>query len=106
MPFTAQDPRPEAQKFVQAFAAKFHMRPDNNAALAYDATKLLYQASQSVGTDRREDPRLPGAARVHRPPFHGVTGAISFLPTGDPVGKSVVMTRIDHGKLRVAGVSE
>jgi ABC-type branched-subunit amino acid transport system substrate-binding protein len=38
--------------------------------------------------------------------YHGVTGAISFLPTGDPVGKSMVMTRIDHGTLRVAGVSE
>ena len=105
VPFTAQDPRPEAQKFVQAFAAKFHMSPDNNAALAYDATQLLYQASQSVGTDRRKI-RDYLAGLTPETAFHGVTGAISFLPTGDPVGKSVVMTRIDHGKLLVAGVSE
>lgn len=105
VPFTAQDPRPEAQKFVQAFEAKFHMSPDNNAALAYDATQLLYQASQSVGTDRgRIRDYLAGL--TPETAFHGVTGAISFLPSGDPVGKSVVMTRIDHGKLRVAGVSE
>ncbi len=105
VPFTAQDPRPEAQRFVQAFEAMFHMSPDNNAALAYDATQLLYQASQSVGTDRRKI-RDYLAGLTPETAFHGVTGAISFLPTGDPVGKSVVMTRIDHGKLRVAGVSE
>lgn len=105
VPFTAQDPRPEAQKFVQAFEARFNMSPDNNAALAYDATQLLYQASQSVGTDRGKI-RDYLAGLTPETAYHGVTGAISFLPTGDPVGKSVVMTRIDHGKLRVAGASE
>ena len=105
VPFTAQDPRPEAQKFVQAFETKYHMSPDNNAALAYDATQLLYQASQSVGTDRQKI-RDYLADLTPETAFHGVTGSISFLPSGDPVGKSVVMTRIDHGKLRVAGVSE
>src|SRR5215207_2977865 len=35
VPFTAEDPRPEAQRFVARFAARFHMPPDNNAALAY-----------------------------------------------------------------------
>ena len=105
VPFTAQDPRPEAQKFVQAFEARYHLSPDNNAALAYDATQLLYQASQAVGPDR-EKIRDWLAGLTPETAYHGVTGAISFLPTGDPVGKSVVMTRIDHGRLRVAGVSE
>ena len=66
---------------------------------------MLYQASQSVGTDRKAI-RDYLASLTPESAFHGVTGAISFLPTGDPVGKSVVMTRIDHGVLRVAGVSE
>jgi branched-chain amino acid transport system substrate-binding protein len=105
VPFTAQDPRPEAQKFVQAFEAKYHLSPDNNAALAYDATQLLYQASQAVGPDRAKI-RDWLAGLTPETAYHGVTGAISFLPTGDPVGKSMVMTRIDHGTLRVAGVSE
>lgn len=105
VPFTAEDPRPEAQKFVRAFTERYHMSPDNNAALAYDATQLLYQASQAVGTDRSKI-RDYLAGLTAESAFHGVTGAISFLPTGDPVGKSVVMTRIDHGVLRVAGTSE
>ncbi|MFI5256199.1 MAG: ABC transporter substrate-binding protein [Gemmatimonadales bacterium] len=102
VPFTAEDPRPEAQRFVAAFQAKFHMQPENNSALAYDATNLLYEATQAVGTDRRRI-RDYLAGLTEETAFKGVTGAIYFLPNGDPVGKSVVMTRIDHGVLRVAG---
>ena len=101
VPFTAEDPRPEAQRFVAAFTSKFHMRPDNNAALAYDATMLLYDAAMKSGGSRASirdylASLSPGTA------FHGVTGTIFFHPNGDPVGKSVVMTRIDRGVLRVA----
>jgi ABC-type branched-subunit amino acid transport system substrate-binding protein len=78
------------------------MQPENNSALAYDATNLLYEATQAVGTDRRRI-RDYLAGLTEETAFKGVTGAIYFLPNGDPVGKSVVMTRIDHGVLRVAG---
>lgn len=101
VPFTAEDPRPESRKFVAAFTAKFRMAPDNNAALAYDATRLLYQAAMEAGTDRRKI-RDYLASLTGESAFKGVTGAIWFRPDGDPVGKSVVMTRIDHGMLRVA----
>lgn len=43
-PFSASDPREEAQQFVRAFVARFHEEPDGNAALAYDATMLLARA--------------------------------------------------------------
>jgi branched-chain amino acid transport system substrate-binding protein len=104
VPFSAQDPRPDAQRFVTAFQAKFQMSPENNAALAYDATWLLYQATQKVGTDRAKI-RDYLAGLTEETAFKGATGAIRFLPNGDPVGKSVVMTRIDHGVLRVANVA-
>lgn len=100
VPFTALDPRPEAQQFVSAFTAKFHMSPDHNAALAYDATMLVYEAARDGGSRQQIRDRL--AALTPESAHHGVTGSISFLPDGDPVGKSVVMTRIDHGQLRVA----
>lgn len=105
VPFTSQDPRPEAQRFVQAFERKFALTPDNNAALAYDATYLLYQASQKVGGNRKKI-RDYLASLTEASAFKGVTGAIYFRPDGDPVGKSVVMTRIDHGILRVAGAAK
>jgi branched-chain amino acid transport system substrate-binding protein len=101
VPFTPEDQRPEARAFVAAFVKRFSISPDNNAALAYDATMLLYQAAVSVGADRRRI-RDYLAALTAETAYKGVTGAIHFRPDGDPVGKSVVMTRIDHGVLRVA----
>ena len=101
VPFTAEDQRAEARAFVAAFRRRFDSQPDNNAALAYDATMLLYRAAKTVGTDRRRiREHLAGLTRETA--YRGVTGAIHFRPDGDPVGKSVVMTRIDHGVLRVA----
>jgi branched-chain amino acid transport system substrate-binding protein len=104
VPFTSEDQRPEARTFVAAFTRKFSMSPDNNAALAYDATMLLYDAAMAVGPDRRKV-RDYLASRTSETAYRGVTGAIYFRPDGDPVGKSVVMTRIDHGVLRVAQVT-
>lgn len=100
VPFTASDPRPEAQEFVRAFRRKFGMPPDNNAALAYDATKLLYQAAKEGGS--REKIRDYLAALGESSAYRGVTGSIYFRPDGDPVGKSVVMTRLTKGELLVA----
>lgn len=101
VPFTAEDPRPEARRFVAAFRTRFGMPPDNNAALAYDATMLLYKATKEVGTDRRKV-RDYLASLSEETAFAGVTGAIHFRPDGDPVGKGVVMTQIEQGVLRVA----
>jgi branched-chain amino acid transport system substrate-binding protein len=104
VPFTPEDQRAEARAFVAAFTQKFSRTPDNNAALAYDATMLLYHAAETVGADRKRI-RDYLAALTAETAYKGVTGAIHFLPDGDPVGKSVVMTRIDHGVLRVAEVT-
>jgi branched-chain amino acid transport system substrate-binding protein len=101
VPFTAEDPRPQARRFVAAFTQRFRMPPDNNAALAYDATMLLYVAATNSRGDRRAI-RDYLAALTPATAYQGVTGAISFGADGDPVGKNVVMTRIDHGTLRLA----
>ena len=101
VPFTPEDQRPEARAFVAAFTRRFQMTPDNNAALAYDATMLLYQSAMAVGADRQRI-RDHLASRTRESAFKGVTGAIYFRADGDPVGKSVVMTRIEGGILRVA----
>jgi branched-chain amino acid transport system substrate-binding protein len=105
VPFTADDPRPEAKRFVAAFAARYRMTPDNNAALAYDATMLLYAATQKVGADRvriRDYLASLTAATAYR----GVSGPIYFRPDGDPIARHVVMTRIDRGALRVAEAAQ
>lgn len=99
VPFTPADPRPEAQAFVKAFQKKFNMLPDNNAALAYDATNVVYEAARAGASRTAIRSYLAGLtpATAHR----GVTGPIHFRPDGDPVGKSVIMTRIERGALRI-----
>ena len=100
-PFTSEDPRPEAQRFVRAFRQKYQQLPDGNAALAYDATRLVAAAIDAVGPDRRRI-RDWLAGLDEKSAIHGVTGNISFQADGDPVGKSFVMTRIEKGVLTVA----
>lgn len=103
-PFAPSDPRPEAQRFVTTFKAKYGTTPDGNAALAYDATILLARALAEKGGSREEVRSylaLLNEATSHR----GVTGPIHFGMSGDPVGKGFVMTRIHAGELHVAAGS-
>lgn len=101
-PFTALDPRPEARRFVTAFRARFGTEPDGNAALAFDAVRLLAAAVEAVGRDRaRIRDWLAGLQARGAVP--GVTGPLAFDSLGDPVGKSITMTRVAGGQLTVLG---
>ena len=97
-PFTDADTRPDVRRFVQAFLARNNRVPDGNAALAYDATMAIAKALAKQGASRaRVREYLAG---LHsRSALPGVTGPIAFLPNGDPVGKSFVMTRVHRGAL-------
>ena len=99
-PFSALDPRPEVRTFVAAYTKKFNSTPDGNAALAYDATKLLAHAVEVVGPDRVKI-REYLAHLTDASAFHGVTGPIRFREDGDPVGKTIVMTRIHQGTMQL-----
>jgi branched-chain amino acid transport system substrate-binding protein len=99
-PFSAQDPRPEVRAFVAAYERKYNASPDGNAALAYDATKLLARAVETVGADRTKI-RDYLAGLTDASAYHGVTGTIRFRPDGDPIGKGMVMTRVHKGALQV-----
>jgi branched-chain amino acid transport system substrate-binding protein len=100
-PFTAEDPRSDSRRFVEAFKAKHGYSPDANAALAYDATMLLVHAVQKVGPDRAKIRRFLASASP-RDAYRGVTGTLRFHASGDPIAKSFVMTRIRGGALVVA----
>lgn len=100
-PFTAEDPRPEARRFVAAFRERYHVDPDGNAALAYDATMLLAKAVAESGTDRAAV-RDNLASLAERGGHAGVTGSIRFQESGDPLGRGIVMTRVHKGALLVA----
>lgn len=99
-PFTAQDPRGDAARFVAAFRRRYQMDPDGNAALAYDATRLLARAMAEGGASRARVREYlaslgPGDA------FPGATGAIRFEASGDVADRSAVITRVRRGALLV-----
>ena len=96
--FTAEDRRPLAQKFVQAFEKKYHVVPDAHAALAYDATMIVAQAIREVGPDR-EKIRAYLASLRPSAPYIGVTGRTAFGRDGDPVGKEIAVTRVHDGAM-------
>lgn len=50
--FFPGDPRPEVQKFVQAFAAKYGRQPDGFNATAYDTMNLFAALVQQFGATR------------------------------------------------------
>lgn len=99
-PFSAEDPRAEAQTFVRAYREKYHEDPDGNAALGYDATMVLASAIENVGPSRSAiRDWLAGLANGQ--PHPGVTGPIAFRETGDVIGKGIVITRVRRGSLAV-----
>jgi len=101
-PFTAADPRPEAQRFVQAYRARFDgAEPDGNAALSYDTVRLLVAAIRAVGRDREAIRDWLAGIRASGA-YAGITGAIAFDESGDPVGKTFTMTRVSRGSLVLA----
>lgn len=102
VPFSVEDPRPEARRFVEAFRGRYGVEPDANAAMAYDATLLLVKAAREVGSDRaRIREYLAGVNAGH--PYSGVTGEIRFAATGDPEGTRFVMTQVRGGRLLPVG---
>lgn len=101
-PFAVGDPREEVRRFAQAFRQRFGVDPDQNAALAYDATRLLARAIEEAGASRQAV-RDWLANSLSGAPYQGVTGSIQFTPSGDVVGKSFVITRIRNGGFHVEG---
>jgi ABC-type branched-chain amino acid transport systems, periplasmic component len=100
-PFTAEDPRPEAQRFVDAFRRKFGVMPDDKSALGYDATRMLARAIEAAGPTRA-GVREYLATLTDSTAYHGVTGVIRFQDNGDPFRKGLAMTRVMRGHLVLA----
>jgi branched-chain amino acid transport system substrate-binding protein len=85
-----------AQKFIQAYEAKYGKKPDDVAALTYDAGGLLLSAITKAGSLERQKVR-DALASIQE--FEGVTGKMQFQGTGDPV-KSAVILQIKDGQFK------
>jgi branched-chain amino acid transport system substrate-binding protein len=85
---------PTAQKFIKDYEAKYAKKPDDVAALTYDAGGLLCQAITQAGSLDRQKVR-DALASIKE--FKGVTGDMKFQGTGDPI-KSAVILQIKNQK--------
>ncbi|MGZ7079038.1 MAG: ABC transporter substrate-binding protein [Thermoanaerobaculia bacterium] len=88
------EPRPAVQKFVAEIRRRTGHDPEANAALGYDALRILVDAITRVGALDR--PRIRDQIASTRN-FQGVSGVISMGPDRDPI-KPVAMIKIDGGK--------
>lgn len=94
-----------SRAFVERYRARYREDPDSQAALAYDAVRLLARALEAG----HRDPRairdwLAGVGRDGRggsPAFEGVAGTVKFDEHGDPVDKRFTMGLIQGGAIRL-----
>jgi branched-chain amino acid transport system substrate-binding protein len=87
---------PKAQKFIRDYETKYAKKPDDVAALTYDAGQLLCAAitkAQSLDRKKVRD----ALAAIQK--FAGVTGQMDFKNLCDPI-KSAVILQIKDGKFR------
>ncbi len=95
--YSADNAAPAARKFLENYEKTYGAKPDDVAALTYDAFGLLFGAIQSAGKADREAVR---AALSTLSEYRGVTGDMQFrADSRDPV-KSAVILQIQDGKFR------
>jgi branched-chain amino acid transport system substrate-binding protein len=90
--FSAADPDPGVQKFVQEYRARFGSVPDALAALWYDGARLLAQAVQRAGST---DPAKIRDALATTRDFNGVTGRISIDQNRNAAKPGVILKIVD-----------
>jgi branched-chain amino acid transport system substrate-binding protein len=89
-----------ARAFVARYRARYKEDPDSQAALAYDAVRLLAGALRAGHRDPasiRQWLEGVGAAGGGSPAFEGVAGRVAFDQNGDPVNKRFTMGVIRGG---------
>ncbi len=92
--YSPDDERPEVAAWVRKYKEKHGQVPDALGTLAYDGTKLLFEAIRRAGSD---DPKKIRDALASIRDFHGVTGKSSLDRNGDSV-KSAAIVKIEGGR--------
>jgi branched-chain amino acid transport system substrate-binding protein len=87
---------PKAQKFIKDYETRYGKKPDDVAALTYDAGQLLLAAITKAGVLDRQKVR-EALATIQK--FEGVTGTMDFKDVCDPI-KSAVILQIKDGQFK------
>lgn len=100
--FNPLDIRPEVQKFVQSFKAKYQEEPTQYAAQGYDAVKLLAASVKKAGST--EPVKVAEALRGFKN-WPAAAGLHTFDQNGDEKGNMVVKKVIRNGKIEILEVA-
>ena len=96
VPFFPDDPRPEVQKFVQSFAAKFGGQPDAYNGRAYDTFILLATVMRQFGVTRQAI--KDGLGKISGVPSV-VFGTVKFDPDTRRVANPITSRiKVENGK--------
>jgi branched-chain amino acid transport system substrate-binding protein len=77
-PYDPDSKNPEIQHFVEAYRAKYPVKPDSDAAFAYDTLWVVAKA-----IERCENYPTDFRAKLADTSYHGLTGDITFDSGGD-----------------------
>jgi branched-chain amino acid transport system substrate-binding protein len=86
--YSADDPRPEVQKFVTEYQKKYGAKPDALAALAYDATNILLEG---IRVSKSTDPAKIQKAIQGLKDFTTVSGKVTYDKDGNPVKAAAIL---------------
>ncbi|ALJ56775.1 hypothetical protein AMD24_00608 [Candidatus Xiphinematobacter sp. Idaho Grape] len=108
--FSADDPDPTVQSFVQSYRSKYgqHAKPMALAVTGFDALKLMVNAIERAKVDGPDvNLKDPGRLKRFRHAirdalaktcnYGAVSGSITFDKNGDPA-KAMVLLRVCHGR--------
>ncbi|SBW11393.1 Branched-chain amino acids ABC transporter; periplasmic substrate-binding component [uncultured Alphaproteobacteria bacterium] len=97
--FVPENPAPEVQHFVEAYATNYGNAPNMFAAQAYDATGIMLAALKAAGPQATRAQLRDALADTRAYP--GVTGATSFDPATREPAKELAKMVVENGKFKV-----
>lgn len=95
--YSSDDSRPEVQKFVTDYKAKYGKTPDALAVLAYDATVILLEGIKQANSN--DTAKIQAAIKALKG-FSTVSGKVTFDDRNNPVKAAVVLQVQKDKKLK------
>jgi len=106
-PFTSEGGAGTAQHFVDAYRARYHLTPDAQSALAYDAAQVIAHAigrAADHGRVTRATVREALAGLSRGDAISGASGPVWFASNNDRLGEQFRVARVRDGVLLPVGV--
>jgi len=92
---------PAGKAFATQFESVYHSAPAEDAATAYDGFNTFASAVEKGGGTRAD--LIAALAKITPPdPYHGLTGAIGFLPNGQRAVEVPVLLQVVKGQIVAA----